>query len=419
MKKLTLCIKSLWTLFLLFSLSLLTSSNLNAQQSNYGTAPYFITDPKFNCAAFQGRLNGLPRYGISFLWNTPGGATDCLAKTLQDPRLSFIEAIAVNETCVSRGDCGSYESLRGYSTASLISAVSKGDPKVQAAYTNAARSVCQFVESKLGAAAVRKTINPSLETHLPRNLWSKVAVWVQGACPGWEIVWNPVGPKPGLPQPPAVLSEGHGPSPSFADNRCIANPDGSVIASGDWEGFLRHYPQCTQVFSWTPNDNCIAPGQPKMDPRARPCKVTDNTEAIRKAALAILVPPQPVPDWTSDDRLAFNGCNKVLRNPDGLGGFVWKESETKKTPQGKPAAVTLLPAGLGLDSSTKRVSVLKGSQVLDNLTFVYLYTPDKSNRPVWLGHKAPTDYPFNVVVKGKGPKGTFCWGVSNPHIRND
>lgn len=223
-----------------------------------------------------------------------------------------------------------------------------------------------------------------------------------------------------MPQPPATLSEGHGPTPSFTDQRCIANPDGSIIqGSSDWETFFRSYSNCAQVFSWTPNDNCIVAGQARMDPRSRPCTITDNNQAINNAARSILVSlPQPAP-WTTADDLSLTSC-KVLPNPDGASkGFLWKESETKKTPSGQPAAVSLLPAGLGLDSSTKRVSVLHDGVTVDNMTFVYLYTPDKSNRPTWLGHKQLSDYPFNVVVKGTGPKGTFCWKVPNPHIRND
>lgn len=388
------------------------------QQQNFGDSPYFISHDKWDCAKSQARFRGLPRTGLAFIWNTPGTNLRCLRSTLADPRVDFIEAVAVNETCVSRGDCGSYESLYGYNTASLIKAVLAGQPRVKKVYQEAATGVCKFVEEQTQARQIRKVINPSLETHLTRQAFSRVASWVAEVCPGWEIVWNPVGGSPGQPQPPATLSEGHGNNPRFVDSRCIANPDGTVIPNSrqSWEEFFRRYAKCAQVFHWGLNDNCNFVGGPRLDPRKRQCKVTEDYRAPKEAAFAILqakVTPAP---WTGEELNSLKGCKEIKKAQDGPKGFVWKESDTKLTASGKKAAVALFPASYG---RFKELEVQHRGIRQGLMSFVYNYTEDGSSRAVWKSNLAPDDLPFNVVLRGKDSKGIHCWKIPDPHDRND
>lgn len=403
---------------ILFLVCLIYATLAYGQQQNFGDSPYFISHSKWDCAQSKARFRDLPRTGIAFIWNTPGVDLRCLRSTLADPRVDFVEAVAVNETCVSRGDCGSYESLYGYNTNSLNKAVLSGQPRVKEAYQKAARAVCEFVQGATSGRSVRRVLNASLETRLTRPAFTRVASWVAEVCPGWELVWNPVGGNPGKPQPPATISEGHGDNPRFVDNRCIANPDGTVIENSkqNWEAYFRKYPNCIQVFHWGLNDNCNVEGGARKDPRKRDCKVTENYKPARDAALAILKPKVTPGPWTADDNKSLKGCTEILKSHDGLKGFVWKESDTKLTPDGRKAAVALFPKSY---KRFKDVQIRKGGHTIDMMDFVYYYTEDGTSRAVWKSDKAPDDFPFNVVLRGKDSSGIHCWKISNPHDRND
>jgi hypothetical protein len=136
-----------------------------------------------------------------------------------------------NETCVSRGDCASYEILRGYTTRSLQQAIDKGDKKIKGILQENARKSCELV-AKYTNGGNRLLINPLLETRMPRKTFAKAASWVKEACPKAEIVWNPVGGNPGAPQAPATISEGHG--------ECSCCVAGGARGLGKWKNHKRN-----------------------------------------------------------------------------------------------------------------------------------------------------------------------------------
>jgi hypothetical protein len=256
---------------------------------------------------------------------------------------------------------------------------------------------------------------------MPRKTFAKAASWVKEACPKAEIVWNPVGGNPGAPQAPATISEGHGDAPRFVDNNCIANPDGTPInnTKQSWEAYFRKYKNCVQVFHWGLNDNCNVAGVGKrLDPRRRECRVTEDYGPVTRAMRAVQGPQDSPSPPTVEEELSKKGCSKILSSSDGAKkGFVVKESDSKKLPNGKNATVLLFPKEF---KRFKDAHIFYKGKSFDKLDFVYFYTEDNSQRAVYKSHFTPDDLPFNVVVRGRDDRNKIhCWPIANPKLRND
>jgi hypothetical protein len=240
---------------------------------NVGRAPYAITSQNFNCTAYKTSVGNLANYGISFLWNSFGNSYSCLDSELNNPKVNLVEVHLVNGPCIRDKRCGSYEYFSTYTTTTLAQGISNSDPSVIAEFKNAATNLATYLLPKL-REGVSCYINPVLENNLSEEQLSTVVSWIspifQNRC---SFVWNPEGAEPGLPATGTTISEGHGANPSFVNNQCFANPDGATITTlSQWTSYLSKYgSSCVQAFTWTPNDNCLTPNAPFLDPRSRTC----------------------------------------------------------------------------------------------------------------------------------------------------
>lgn len=407
----------------------LLPATLLAQVQNTGRNPKAIAHKDFKCGAYKKNLLGVNRYAFGFLWHTFGHDLACAEAEIADPRVWVVIPELLNETCVSRRDCGKYEILYGLDTQRWKSKVRKNDPALREKVAKEAQKLSDWLLPRLRPDQ-QCGINPALETHLSREEAVILRDWIAPAFKGrCFFVWNPVGAKPGVPPPGYSYSEGHGPSPVFADNRCIANPDGAVPEDGDWEAFFRKYKNCFVTMGWDQNDNCADRGEPRQDPRARNCEDASGFKAIgegMRAAQAAI--PEP-PPWSHDDEISLAGCTTINRTSDGDGGFVWKQSHVPGY-----HGVILFPARFGKFDS---VAVRKAGQPIGKVNYAGgPGFPDQAagnrKRPIWRTTVDIKKYPFNVAVRGRlkrdvkdakgkvvAKKGLHCWPLSNPKIRND
>ncbi len=278
------------TIKILISLVFLVLGNgVEAETLNplYGRAPYAILDPNFSCTAYTASTQGIGDYGIAFLWNTFGNDFTCLNQELINTRVKLVEAHLINGPCLRNQNCGNYEILYGYTVDSLKHALQIDDPDLKQKIQIAAQNLADYLLPKLGTD-VACYINPILETNLQPKGTEKIQTWIapifNGRC---NFVWNPEGSDPGVPIPGTTVSEGHGQFPTFANNDCIADPDGSVISSvEDWKKYFLANKNCVAVFGWTENDNCVVPNQAWIDPRARSCAVTSQFLNVQQGIIA-------------------------------------------------------------------------------------------------------------------------------------
>lgn len=402
-----------------------------AQVTNMGRNPKAIASKTFDCRAYKKHLEGVHRYAFGFLWHTFGNDLICAEAEIADPRVWVVIPELLNETCVSRGDCGKYEILHGLTTQKWKNKVSKNDQQLRDKVTREAQKLSDWLLPRLRPDQ-QCGINPALETRLSREEARILLSWIAPAFKGrCFFVWNPVGPKPGTPPAGYAYSEGHGPSPKFEDNRCIANPDGHPPEDGDWEAYFRKYKNCFVTMGWDQNDNCIFRGQAgRIDPRQRQCrKDTSGFKPIGKGMRAAQIELPEPPPWSSDDDISLAGCIGIHRANDNDGGFVWKQSHVPGY-----HGVVLFPARFGKFDS---VAVRKHGKPLGNVKYAAgPGFPDQAagnrKRPIWRTSINLKDYPFNVAVRGRlkrdvkdakgkvvAKKGLHCWPVSNPKVRND
>jgi hypothetical protein len=251
-----------------------------------GRGPYALLDPKFNCSAFTSSVQGVTSYSMSVLWLTFGTDTTCLQSLLNTNAISLFELHLINGPCIRDKRCGTYEPFYGYTIKSLEDAVKKKDATVQAIFQNTAQQASQAILPLLPSTTACY-INPVLETNLSRESSVTVQEWVRpyfnNRC---KFVWNPVGPNPGAPIEGASVSEGHGLTPTFVDNNCIANTDGQMYSTvSDWKAYFAKYSNCVAAMAWTFNDNCMVPNQGFVDPRQRTCADTSEFIAAGQALL--------------------------------------------------------------------------------------------------------------------------------------
>lgn len=400
----------------LIVLLLLLASNTHAESPNLCRAPYALTHDKFNYSEYKKSLVGVNSYTVSFLWNTFGNNLDNIKRELNDPRVNGLQLILVNENCAKYPRCGNYELLAGMNTDKFRQLLRQRDPAFKSKVEQYAANAANFFYANVKPTH-KKYLNPLLESKCSREEWQIFAEWVRPYFPDWIFVWNPLGAKPGLPQPPAMISEGHGDNPKFDNSACIANPDGTSIDGADWESYFRKYTKCTFVCGWTGNDNCINSGsQGFIDPRKRDCKDTSKFAAVGAGMRAAQVQIEPVPEWSEADNKSFAGCTEVKSPSDGKGGFLWKQSHVP----GYGVAI-MFPARY---PKFDKVEVLKEGMPVGSVKWAPgKGFPDQaaSNkfRPIYRTSRKQNTYPYNVVVAGKVNNKKYCWMLRNSKVRND
>lgn len=428
--------RSVWLCTLLFSIAGCTATTQNIEpnpdtysqcyikasttneSANICVAPYAIFDPKFPYQAYRDHLTGVNHYTFAALWNTFGTETKFVRSELADPRCDGMELTLFNETCVTRGDCGPYETLYGYTSSSLGSAINKDDPKLKARVIGDATNAMHAVLPLFTRPEQSLSINLLLESHQKPatilHLWS----WISGLFPkGVDLVWNPVGAAPGPIPAGFTIAEGHGPAPRFRNERCIANSDGFVLAAGDVSGWVLNYGiQCEKGCDWTLGDNCSYPGAPRLDPRQRLCKVTGEWKA-HQPGLVSASKWRAYPPWSTTDDLSLVNCH-LNPVPDGAGKFLAKPSEVVQY-----GWTILLPSQFDAQKhpvNYTNVHAEKAGKPVGTWRSYGFYSPDKSYRPIWRANQHPNEFPANVAIRATDKTGKVqCWKIHDPRVRND
>ncbi len=379
-------------------------------------APYALTSANFNYSEYSAQTKDIGNYTVTWIWNSFGNNLQNAKTEVNQPNVTGIEVILFNAVCVRNGNCGSYETLSGYNKGSLAAAINSQNPTLKSKMQNEAKRAADWIRGNLPSGKQCR-INPFLEHNLDRATWSKAVAWIQPSFSGLcDIVWNPMGASPGMPQGPGIISEGHGDAPTFGGARCIANPDGTNIGASSYPSYLAKYGNaCDLACTWGPNDNCRSPADKGFtDPRQRPCKDTGDFKVARAALIGARKLAVQIPQWSAEDEKAKFGCGGLLDTSDGAKkDFLWKQSDPAVLDRG---AVTFLPRKLNSQKiDFAKVFVMKGGAVVARAYQRGVYTEDKSNRQFYRFHRLAVDFPFNVVVH----YGKICAVLQNPKVRND
>lgn len=240
--------------------------------ADVGASPYFLSHPKFDIDAYRQRVRGLGPYPVAFLWNTPGHDLDKVRHEIRRPKVTFIEMVLINETCVRNRNCGSYELFHGLTVKQLKRYIANENPRLKKKVLAYSEKAAKWLFSALPPEK-ECLINPLLETQTSRREGRIFFSWIAPIFkPRCSFVWNPLGDNPGKPIPYAEYSEGHGRVITFKDNNCIANNDGVFLTHRESRIFTKVYSACKAVFLWTHADNCREDKETAfIDPRLRGC----------------------------------------------------------------------------------------------------------------------------------------------------
>ena len=252
--------------------ALLATLLTTVASAEVGASPYFLSHPKFDVDSYERRVRGLGPYPVAFLWNTPGHYYENLRREIRKGKVSAVEMVLINETCVSSRRCGSYELFYKLTTAQIKRNVSREYPRFKKKVVRYSHKAAKWLFSALPPHK-ECLINPLLETRLSRREGAIFFSWISPIFkPRCSFVWNPVGDNPGKPIPYSEYSEGHGKVIQFKDNRCIANNDGVFLTKRESRIFSEAYSACKAVFLWTHADNCREENETTfIDPRLRGC----------------------------------------------------------------------------------------------------------------------------------------------------
>lgn len=252
-------------------------SGTSTSSSSYGTAPYAIQHPNFNCDAFINSLGPVKTVNISWLWDTFGHSTHCIDRVLADPRFEAFQLHLINGVCLRNGNCGSYEVFSGYSLPQVRNLLNNRDPVLLDRIRAEAQSAANFLNTR-GLMSRPCYISPILETDLTTEEFQPVLDVVKPLFPGCTMVFNTLVPQNRIS---GTLYEWHSFN-SVVGGECVYNNDGySVDVPGASKGFPRfmsldhlkdqllNNSTCDLSFIWHHSYNCINGGF--VDPRARGC----------------------------------------------------------------------------------------------------------------------------------------------------
>lgn len=253
--------------------------------ANIGYATYAIQSEYFPCTAFINSLAKEDAYAISWLWNTFGSTTDCLKKTLSDPRLTGVQVHLTNEVCVRNENCGSYELLDGLSVSRHNALVDKEEGWLRVRYENHTRALMDFLSTYIELRPdISCTVSPGLESNLTTANMEKVIDWIKPQLhPRCTITHNALLPS-ARRAANADFFEHHDIQTALTPP-CIFDNDGRDIT---FPGVPTTYPRtmnyteipriynqfknCSTVFFWVKDYNCIEDSF--KDPRVRKCRNT-------------------------------------------------------------------------------------------------------------------------------------------------
>lgn len=254
-----------------------SGSGTSKSSSSYGTAPYAIQHPAFNCDAFLNSLGPVETINISWLWDTFGHSTHCIDRVLGDSRFNAFQLHLINGVCLRNGNCGSYETFAGRNLMEVKAQLFNKDVALLGRIRGEAQAAANFLNAR-GLMSKPCYISPVLEGNFTPAEFQPIKEVVEPLFPGCTIVYNPVSPQPRVD---GTLYEHHS-FDSVVGGSCIYNNDGySVDVPGASKGYSRfmgldhlkdqllNNSTCDLSFIWHHSYNCINGGF--VDPRSRGC----------------------------------------------------------------------------------------------------------------------------------------------------
>lgn len=359
---------------------------------------------------------------VRALWNSFGSSKRCANKLLTKPVKSFSLAL-LNTTCVRRGDCAKHEILAGYSKQSLERAITNNNEALRARVIAAAKNASSYLLTHIKPQTTCY-ISPALEHDLSPKAFEILSSWVLPEFPSCRAINNPSGINSQKKEIPGFIYEVHGSTPRL-DVECIADLDGEPvnfhgqpqspipgIMSDEIPRYAQKYKHCEIVSLWTcemnGKKNCKGPSNPR-DRAGFPTK--EDFARIQKLVDELKAKPIEVPPWGKDDDVSLNGCTQVLEPKDGIGGFLWKQSDIH------PGGVALFPSSY---PQFKTVALKLNGKAFENLTFSGFGNPDsKGNRQHWRGQTPTIKLPLNIAVVAESRDERICYKLYNPKVRQD
>jgi hypothetical protein len=395
-------------------------------EADPGVSYYAAQSKDWPCDRTLKVFEGVQKPSMAILWHTFGDNTACLEKFINDARPKQLEIHLVNEVCQRNKRCGPYEFLANISTSEYERRLSSREPKLLSAIKNYAKAPAEFVRRHQGKFEC--FVSPGLESNLSDRAAKTLNSVIKPMFPGCRLVRNPAGINRARGLAGAEILEVHGPNPRI-DPQCIANLDGNdvsfarrpaLLAPGsiterELMDYLTRMQKCRAAYIWTAEMNGISSHGGFVDPRKRtnfpdqllvesmkPHLQGKKPEAVKAPALQA-------------------GCTKMHNAFDGVGGFVFKQSDIHL------GAVAVFPSAY---KKFDRVDVIRslpagsnsgasGKQVISGNPFVYsgLGNPDKDgrDRQHWRTSIRARDFAKNSVLRADG----HCWVLTNPGSRID
>lgn len=391
-----------------------------------GVAYYAIQHKDWPCDRSLRALSEMKKPAISFLWHSFGDNTKCLEKFIEDNRPKQLEIHLINEVCQRNHRCGPYEFLSQISSSEYERRLSQRDPKLIEAIKSYAKAPSDFVRRNQGKFEC--FVSPGLESNLSDRAALILNSVIKPLFPGCKIVRNPAGINKSRGVAGAEILEVHGPRPGLKPP-CIANLDGNdvsfarrpaLLSAGSitergLTDYLDRMSKCDTAYIWTAEMNGIQSHGGFIDPRARKNFPDQNLlDSIRPH----LTGKKPAPIQTA---VLQRGCKRMHNPLDGIGGFVWKQSDVH------PGAVALFPSSFPKFSTVDVIrlgpvganSGTSGTQMISGTPFTYggLGNPDRDGRmrQHWRTNMRARDFARNSVLRADG----HCWVLPSPGSRID
>jgi len=423
--------------YIFLILCVLCATFAQAQEMlNIGRSPFAIQKSDFDCDDFIRAEKTLKEVHFTYLWSTFGKSNKCVDRVFALPTFKSVTVHLINEPCHRNKRCGSYEFLASYKTPKDYSnALEKQDPKLKSKFIAYATPVKTHLEATLPKTA-ECIVSGGLESNVSVKAATVLNSWTRELFPLCRILWNPLkshgvrAEKVG-----ADLVEEHGLFPTVKAP-CTVNTDGTDIQfpsrktynSGNGEkeekNFinagrpLQQYVEkwsnmCEKTDLWVFEDNCIRSNRFE-DPRKRSCAFVRSRKTNHLLAKEIRNinkkgKYEPIDFvWGDKENLSLKQCTSIKPSIDGFKkGFLLKQSEFADR-----GMTSIFPRTVGIRS----VKMYKDGKVIATFTSKERY---KDGRELYRSNTPPSSMPFQTVLKVKTTRGTVCYKIDNPRIRND
>lgn len=222
-----------------------------------------LSHPKFDAKEAIKYLPDNPAIGM--LDSTFGVKDSSLRLLLINRPPSFLRVHILNTTCVRNKNCGSYESVRGYTISTLDQAIRNKNKRLLAAYKERVKI---YRDLSTSCSTTSFLLSPALEHNLSKKAWRVLADATHDVWPEVQLVNSPEG-RGAAERYKGAWVERHGSNPG--KDADITSPDGEEATdfnSVKYKKLIESLPRLKIVLLWSRGFNCRTQGE-FLDPRKR------------------------------------------------------------------------------------------------------------------------------------------------------